>query len=90
MKKYFRWIGYLEGTSLLVLLFIAMPIKYIFHHPEAVRAVGSIHGFLFISYIALATMLAGEERWGFKKWFTAFILSCLPTGTFIFDRKYMA
>lgn len=45
--------GYLEGTSFLLLLCIAMPLKYMMGIPEVVRYVGMAHGALFIAYIVI-------------------------------------
>ena len=90
MHNYFRMIGWLEGSSLLSLFFIAMPLKYVWHQPEAVRIVGSIHGGLFLLYILLATALSDKENWPRKELIQAYVFSALPFGTFIFDRKYLA
>ena len=46
-----RWIGIAEGISYLVLLGIAMPLKYIFDLPLGVKITGWIHGLLFVLYI---------------------------------------
>ena len=46
-------IGYLEGTSFLLLLFIAMPLKYMLDIPEGVKYIGMAHGILFITYIII-------------------------------------
>jgi integral membrane protein len=89
MHLYFRMIGWLEGTSLLTLFGIAMPLKYIWHEPLAVRIVGSIHGGLFMLYILLATVMAKREAWTKKEQVLAYILSAVPFGTFIFDHKYL-
>jgi integral membrane protein len=83
-------IGWLEGTSLLTLFLIAMPMKYIMHEPMAVRIVGSMHGVLFLAYVGLATLLYRKQGWSHKKLFLAYFLSVVPTGTFIFDHKYLA
>lgn len=85
----FKIVGILEGLSLLALLFIAMPMKYMMGDPSWVRVVGAAHGFLFMFYIALVVVLASEESWAKKKMILAFILSSVPFGTFYFDRKYM-
>ncbi|HTO03360.1 MAG TPA: DUF3817 domain-containing protein, partial [Opitutus sp.] len=42
-----RFIGWWEGVSFLVLLGIAMPLKYLAGEPAAVRVVGMAHGILF-------------------------------------------
>ena len=57
MLNNFRIISLIEGLSFLVLLFIAMPLKYHWGHPEAVSMVGMTHGLLFIAYVAFASML---------------------------------
>jgi integral membrane protein len=89
MVMYFKMIGWLEGTSLLTLLFIAMPLKYIGHDPMPVRIVGSIHGGLFLLYVGLACFLFDRDNWSRKELVTAWILSVVPFGTFIFERKYL-
>jgi integral membrane protein len=83
----FRMIAIAEGVSFLILLLIAMPLKYAFHIPEAVKIFGWIHGALFISYLYFAFEVMGS----FKKnagWFgKAFVAAILPCGTFIFDKQ---
>lgn len=88
MSKFFKITATLEGISLLLLLFLAMPLKYIFDLPEYVRVVGMIHGILFIGYMILATMLKTEESWGNKKFFEVCIASVVPLGTFYIEKKY--
>lgn len=65
-----------------------MPMKYIWGDPHLVRIVGSIHGGLFLAYAALAFALYDRENWTQKKLVFALVLSTLPFGTFIFDRKF--
>jgi integral membrane protein len=77
-----------EGTSFLILLFIAMPIKYMMGMPLAVRVAGSIHGLLFLLYIARLAKLRSIYQWDNKFSIQAFIASILPFGTFFFD-KYL-
>ena len=60
-----RLMALLEGLSLLVLLFIAMPIKYIGDNPVPVRVVGMIHGALFILFVIMTLKVAMEQSW---KW----------------------
>ena len=49
--KQFLVTGKIEGYSYLVLLFIAMPIKYIFEMPMAVKVTGMLHGILFVAFM---------------------------------------
>ena len=83
----FRMVAIAEGISFLVLLGIAMPLKYILDVPEAVKVVGWIHGALFVTFIYFAFEIFSS----FKKeilWLgKAFIASIIPFGTFIFDRE---
>lgn len=86
MMRSFRLVGYLEGLSLLVLLGIAMPLKYVFSNPEGVRVVGWIHGLLFILYVALLALVSSEQKWSGRRVAQALIASVLPFGTFAFDK----
>ena len=80
-----RLIGLLEGSSFLILLGIAMPLKYLAGRPEAVRIVGSAHGALFLIFILALFHAASERDWPLKKIAAGFIASVLPFGTFVFD-----
>ena len=83
----FRMIGIAEGISFLVLLLIAMPLKYFLNFPQAVKYVGWLHGALFVAYIYFAltvfTALKKSFLWLVKAGIAAFV----PLGTFIFDRE---
>lgn len=85
--KRFRWISLIEGTSTLVLFFIAMPLKYMWDYPLAVTYVGSVHGALFLIYIGIVFPTAHKLKWNFSRTFFAIIASILPFGPFIFDRN---
>ena len=83
----FRMTGLAEGVSFLVLLGIAMPLKYIFHIPEAVKIFGWVHGALFVSFIYFAfevmTALNKKPSWLAK----AFLAAIIPCGTFVLDKE---
>ncbi len=80
-----RIVGFLEGISFLVLLLIAMPLKYIWKMPEAVQGVGMAHGILFILYLLGVLQVKVELGWGMKKTLLALVASILPAGTFVAD-----
>ena len=86
MINTFRKISLAEGCSLLVLLLIAMPLKYFFDFPEAVKVVGWIHGVLFILYVVMLLVLEVKYRWPFLFLVGAFLASLIPFGTFVLDR----
>jgi integral membrane protein len=90
MIKIFRGISLLEGISLLVLLFIAMPIKYILGDPEYVKHVGMAHGLLFVAYVLFAIMTKFELDWKPKTLLIVFAASVIPFGTFYIDKKYLS
>ena len=83
----FRTLGFIEAISLLVLLFVAMPLKYLAGIPEAVRLVGSVHGGLFVLYIIGAAILARRIPWSWSTFVFACVISSVPFGPFLFDRK---
>lgn len=89
MFRFFKIIALLEGISLLVLLFFAMPMKRIFGQPEYIFPVGMAHGLLFIAYIILAIMLKFEKDWSFKKLTVVSLASIIPFGTFYIEKKYL-
>ena len=90
LLKRFRQIGFIEGISYLVLLFIAMPLKYAFDMPVATKIVGMGHGILFITYVVLLLMAANKYKWNGKYTAILFIASLIPFGTFYTDRKLKA
>jgi integral membrane protein len=85
----FRLIGLLEGISFLVLLGIAMPLKYKLGLPLAVKYVGWAHGLLFILFIVALAQVAFTYRWSIVKVILAFVASLVPFGTFILDAKLL-
>ncbi|MBS4042863.1 MAG: DUF3817 domain-containing protein [Chitinophagaceae bacterium] len=82
-----RLLGFGEAISWLLLLGFAMPLKYIWNEPTAVRYVGWVHGILFLLYISQAYKVSQSHNWSLKKLATAFAAAFLPFGTFIFDNQ---
>ncbi len=82
ITKIFLLIGKLEGYSYLALLFIAMPLKYIFKMPRYVLMAGTLHGILFVAFMLLLIVMFFKVNLGFKKSALAFLLSLVPFGTF--------
>ncbi len=85
--KRFRQISLAEGISFLVLLFIAMPLKYGLGYPLAVKIVGWAHGVLFILYFAQGLQTAREEQWPPQLMAWAILASVVPFGPFVLDRR---
>lgn len=82
-----RVIGILEGISYLVLLCIAMPMKYYLDMPLVVKYVGWCHGVLFILYIPAVFLARRAMQWSFFPLMVALAASLVPLGTFVLDRS---
>jgi integral membrane protein len=89
MKNTFRIIAFLEGVSYILLLFIAVPIKYNLGDPTYVKLLGMPHGLLFVAYIVFAFLIKENENWGIKDLGIVLLASILPFGTFYVDWKYL-
>ena len=89
MNKTFRVVAFLEGVSYILLLFIAVPIKYWGGDEQWVKLLGMPHGVLFVGYILMAILLKGEQNWNSIEFITILICSILPFGTFYVDKKFL-
>ncbi|MFC0773653.1 DUF3817 domain-containing protein [Terrimonas alba] len=90
MKKTYSWfrkIAFAEGVSFLVLLLIAMPLKYMANMPMAVTIVGGVHGLLFIAFMIMAWEVKREYKRDWAWLIKSFVASILPFGTFVMDHK---
>ena len=85
----FRITALLEGLSYILLLFIAVPIKYFGNDPQYVKLLGMPHGILFVSYIILAIILGSKLKWKTKSLLFILAASVIPFGTFYIDRAYL-
>jgi len=84
--KRFRQIGMIEGYSYLILLFVAMPLKYFAGFPLAVKIVGMAHGILFILFCILLAKAWQDAKWSAYESALFFIASLIPFGTFYTDK----
>ena len=82
-----RKIGFAEGLSWLLLLGVAMPLKYMAGEPMPVKIVGWIHGLLFIAFLIQLYRVQSAYRWPLKKTALGILAAFLPFGTWIFDAQ---
>ena len=82
-----RRITLIEGVSFLVLLGIAMPLKYFAGMPMAVKIVGWAHGLLFVAFCSVLLHTMIRARWSFARAAMVFVASILPFGPFTLDRR---
>ncbi|HHJ80562.1 MAG TPA: DUF3817 domain-containing protein [Candidatus Tenderia electrophaga] len=87
MLNNFRIISLIEGLSFLVLLFVAMPLKYYWGYPQAVSMVGMTHGLLFVAYVLVASMVGQRQGWSDRFMFMVVLAGMLPFGCFVLERK---
>ena len=85
---FFRIVAFLEGISYVLLLFLAVPLKYWGGDEQYVKLLGIPHGLLFLSYLVLAYLLKNTKNWNFKDFSIVLLASILPFGTFYVDWKY--
>lgn len=83
----FRKVAITEGISFLVLLFLAMPLKYGAGIEWPVKVTGWIHGILFLAYCYYVFRCWITYRWQFRFAVIAFVASLLPFGPFVLDRR---
>ncbi|MFB9053692.1 DUF3817 domain-containing protein [Formosa undariae] len=88
LLKTLRIVGFLEGISYILLLGVAVPVKYVLDDPQYVKLLGMPHGLLFVAYIVLALLVGIELKWSVKTIGLVLIASLVPFGTFIADSKY--
>ena len=90
MIKLFRLITLLEGSSYLLLLFVAVPLKYLMGDESYVKLLGMPHGVLFIAYIILSFMMRKKMSWNTTSFIIILLASIIPFGTFYVDKKYLS
>ena len=83
----FRLINFIEGISFLILVFVAMPLKYMFEYPIATKIAGMTHGVLFIIFLIMLSQAIQKYKFGTKFSIILFVASLIPFGTTWTDRK---
>jgi integral membrane protein len=88
--KRLRLLALLEGSSLLFLVFIAVPLKYIWEIPEGSKLIGPIHGALFLLFVLSTINVAIQQKWKFTAVTWKVLIACIiPFGTFYIDHKIL-
>ena len=82
-----RTLAIVEAVSFLVLLLVAMPLKYLAGLPGAVKVVGWLHGLLFIAFCAALIHATVAARWPLARAALVFVAALLPFGPFLLDRR---
>ncbi len=90
MLRTFRYLSVIEGLSLIVLLFIAMPARYQFGISGVVPVVGWTHGILFLLYFAMSLIVSHQREWSVPFWLLVLLVAVVPFACFFLDRKLRA
>lgn len=83
----YRVMAYVVGVMLLVLVFVAMPLKYFAGQPSLVAVVGTAHGFLYVVYLATAFDLALKARWRLDRMILVLLAGTVPFLSFVMERR---
>ncbi|MDX6743707.1 DUF3817 domain-containing protein [Actinocorallia sp. A-T 12471] len=89
MIRVFRYVSLAEATSFLLLLLVAMPLKYLADIPVAVSIVGAAHGALFLAYVGLVALCFRPLRWTLTRAFLALVASVLPIAPFFVEKHWI-
>lgn len=82
-----RHVGLIEGVSFLVLVGVAMPLKYLAGMPMAVKVVGWVHGVLFVALCVVLLRAMVAARWPIVRGLVVFVAALLPFGPFAIDGR---
>ncbi|QIO06995.1 DUF3817 domain-containing protein [Acinetobacter shaoyimingii] len=82
-----RVVGTIEGISFLLLLFVAMPVKYFLGNPILVKYIGMGHGVLFVLFLLVLFIVCERQKWSIQIFLLGLFASVLPFAPFFFDRK---
>jgi integral membrane protein len=87
VKQVLRIVAVLEAISFLVLVLVAVPLKYAGDQEAGVKVMGPVHGVLFVLFVLLTIFVAADERWRLKRTLLTLLCAVIPFGGFIADRK---
>ena len=90
MLSFFRKLSVVEGLSLIVLLFIAMPAKYYFGYVDSIWQVGMTHGILWLIYFVVSLVISHQNKWSVMFWLVVLFSSVIPFAFFFLDKKLKA
>jgi integral membrane protein len=85
----FRILAFMEGVSFILILFVTMPLKYLYDIPTPNLVVGMVHGVLFMLYVLAVIQLRMAQHWRSILTIKALVASVVPFGTFYMDRKVL-
>jgi integral membrane protein len=88
MIRVFRFVSVAEAISFLLLLLVAMPLKYGADAPVGVQLMGPLHGVLFMAYVGMVFLVREQLRWDLKRTVLALGAAVLPVAPFLVERYW--
>ncbi len=79
----YRVMAYVVGTLLIVLVCIAMPLKYFADMPQMVNVVGVAHGWLYALLLITAYMLGRKAGWPLTRLLLIALAGTVPFLSFV-------
>ncbi|SFP41987.1 MULTISPECIES: DUF3817 domain-containing protein [Actinomadura] len=86
--RVFRYVSIAEAASFLLLLLVAMPLKYGADAPAGVQLTGPVHGVLFMAYVGLVFLVREQLRWDLRRTVLALGAAVLPVAPFFVERRW--
>jgi integral membrane protein len=86
----YRVLAYVTGVVLILLVFVAVPLKYLADKPEPTAVVGQLHGFLYLVYFVVALLLGFSRRWSFWRILRVVLAGTVPFAAFFAERRVAA
>ena len=86
----YRVAAWVTGIGLVILVFVAMPLKYFFGQPLLTAIVGMAHGFLYMAYIVITLLLAERCRWRPVDALVILVAGTIPLASFFAERRVTA
>jgi len=83
----YRVMAYVVGVCLLLLVLVAMPLKYLAGEPAPVATIGPVHGFVYMVYLLTALDLAVKSRWSVLRTLGVLIAGTIPFLSFVVERR---
>ena len=83
----YRILAFTTGVMLVLLVFVAIPLKYFAHHPGPVSVIGTAHGFLFMVYLVTALDIGIRLRWPWLKLGLVMLAGTIPFASFVAERR---
>jgi len=82
-----RTVSLLEGSTLLLLIFVAVPLRHLAGLPIATRIMGPIHGLAFLLYVWMLLKTVSEGNWSRSETTRLIIAAFIPFGAFVNERR---